>query len=118
MKKLLQQLNQLPGVLGSMVMTEDGLPVSSLLESGLDEECVAAFASRSRLAVQRAAIHCSDVEPDEVIIESEGGNLILVPVAGATLIVLTNPGLELNTGLVEIRSIARRLRGALEIRIS
>jgi predicted regulator of Ras-like GTPase activity (Roadblock/LC7/MglB family) len=117
MKKLLQQVNDLPGVMGSMVMTEDGLPAASLLGSGLDEECVAAFASSSRLAVSRAAIHCGEGEPQEVVLESEGGNLLLIGIDGATLAVITHPGLEMNTGLVEIRSIARRLSEALKIRI-
>ena len=117
MKKLLQKVNELPGVMGSMVMTDDGLPAAALLGSGLDEQCVAAFASRSRLAVSRAAVHCGKGEPHEVVLEAEGGNLLLIGVDGATLAVLTHPGLELNTGLVEIRSIARRLSGVLELRI-
>ena len=116
MKKLLEQVNELPGVLGSMVMTEDGLPVASVLGAGLDEECVAAFASSSSHAVRRAVTHYGDKAPDEVVLESEGGNLLLLPIAGATLAVITHPGLEMNTGLVEVRSIARRLRGIFEMR--
>ena len=97
MKKLLKQVNELPGVLGSMVMTADGLPVASLLGIGLDEDCVAAYASNSNLAVRRAAIHCGDEAPDEVVLESEGGNLLLKQIEGATLAVITHPGLEMNT---------------------
>ena len=67
--------------------------------------------------MSRAAVHCGKGEPYEVVLEAEGGSLLLIGVDGATLAVLTHPGLELNTGLVEIRSIARRLSGVLELRI-
>ncbi len=118
MNPLLEKLNAIPGVLGSMVMTDDGIPVASRLSEEIDEECVAAFSSTARLAVNRAAMHCSGEVPEEVILEAEGGNLLLMNLEGATLAVMTHAGLELNTGLLEIRSIARRLSGILEIRIS
>lgn len=115
MKELLKQVNELPGVLGSMVMTEDGLPVTSLLGPGLDEDCVAAYASNSNLAIRRAVTHFGDASPDEIVLESEGGNLLLKQIDGATLAVITHPGLEMNTGMVEIRSIAKRLHKTIEL---
>ena len=118
MIKLLEQLNQLPGVLGSMVLTEDGIAVESLLAEKMDEECVAAFSSAVQQAVKRASTRCGDGPPDELILEAEQGNLLLVGLGGATLAVMTHAGLEVNTGLLEIRSLARRLRGILEIRTS
>lgn len=115
MMQLLQQVNELPGVLGSMVMTADGLPVASLLGPGLDEDCVAAYASSSSIAIGRVVTHCGEEAPDEVVLESEGGNLLLKQIEGATLAVITHPGLEMNTGMVEIRSIAKRLHQIIEI---
>ena len=45
MKSLLNNLNQIPGVLGSMVMTEDGMVVAEALTANLESEAVAAIAS-------------------------------------------------------------------------
>jgi len=116
MKRLLEQLNTTPGVMGSMVMTDDGIPVVSLLGTEMDEECVAAFSSTVRLAANRTAAQLDNQHPDEVIIEAEQGNLLLINLDGALLAVMTHAGLELNTGLLEFRSVARRLREILTIR--
>jgi predicted regulator of Ras-like GTPase activity (Roadblock/LC7/MglB family) len=82
----------------------------------MDEECVAAFSSTVQLAANRTAAQLDNQHPDEVIIEAEQGNLLLIHLDGALLAVMTHAGLELNTGLLEIRSVARRLREILTIR--
>ena len=99
-------------------MTDYGIPFASRHSQASYAACVSAFSSTARLAVNRTAMHCSGEEPEEVILEADGGNLLLIYLDGATLAVMTHAGLELNTGLLEIRSLARRLSGILEIRIS
>ncbi|MDE0960092.1 MAG: roadblock/LC7 domain-containing protein [Planctomycetota bacterium] len=116
MKRLLEQLNSTPGVMGSMVMTDDGIPVVSLLGDEMNEECVAAFSSTVRLAANRNAEQLDNQHPYELVIEAELGNLLLIHLDGSLLAVMTHAGLELNTGLLEIRSLARRLREILTIR--
>ncbi|HCW44911.1 MAG: roadblock/LC7 domain-containing protein [Planctomycetia bacterium] len=118
MKQILQGLNEVPGVLGSMVMTEDGMVVCSALSSSFDGEVVAAFASNARLCIGKAAVQCGDGIPHEMVLEGEEGSLILLDIEDATLVVITHAGLELNTGMLEIRSLARKLRGILEIQTS
>ena len=45
MKDLLSDLNQVPCVQGSMVITDDGIMVAAALSQGLDEDTVAALSS-------------------------------------------------------------------------
>ncbi len=118
MKSLLENLNQIPGVHGSMVMTEDGMVVASELTADLDSESLAAITSGARLCIHRSAIQCGDGEPHEIVLEGTDGNLVLLEVGEATLIVVTHAGLKLNSGMLEIRSVARKLRGILEIQTS
>ena len=114
----LQSLQQIPGVLGSMVMTEDGMVVVSDLGPGLDSETLAAITSGARLCIHRAAIQSGDGQPHEIVLEGTSGNLVLLEIGEATLIVVTHAGLEMNSGMLEIRSVARKLRGILEIQTS
>ena len=118
MKEILQSLQQIPGVVGSMVMTGDGMVVCSALGPGLERETLAALTSGTRLSIQKAAVHSSDGKPHEIVLEGTEGNLLLLEIGDATLIVVTHAGLELDSGMLEIRSVARKLRGILEIQAS
>ena len=118
MKSLLNNLNQIPGVLGSMVMTEDGMVVEEALTANLESEVVAAIASGARLSIHRSAVQSGDGNPHEIVLEGTKGNMILLEVGEATLIVVTHAGLDLNSGMLEIRSVARKLRGILEVHAS
>ena len=118
MKEILQRLQQIPGVVGSMVMTEDGMVVCSALGPGLESESLATLSSGTRLSLQRAAVQSGDGKPHEIVLEGTEGNLVLLEIGEATLIVVTHAGLELDSGMLEIRSVARKLRGILEIQTS
>ncbi|MEM7263349.1 MAG: roadblock/LC7 domain-containing protein [Planctomycetota bacterium] len=116
MKDLLESLNQVPGVDGSMVITPDGIMVTAALGPSLSEDVVAALSSSLMLTLKRGleAVGGSEV-PEEMILSAVGGKLIFADLGNAFLVVVTQPNLKLNTDLVEIRSVARRLRNRCTI---
>ncbi len=116
MKDLLENLNQVPGVDGSMVITRDGIMVTEALGPNLSEDVVAALSSSLVLTLKRGfeAVGGSEI-PEEMILSAENGKLIFADLGNAYLVVVTQPNLKLNTDLVEIRSVARKLRNRCTI---
>ena len=54
MREILKKLNQDADVLGSMVMTPDGIMVAAAVNSELEEDVVAAFASSLLITLKRS----------------------------------------------------------------
>ena len=111
MKNLLDQLNDVPGVQGSMVITRDGIMVVEALGPQLQEDAVAALSSSLVNTLQKALETIDkDGSPEEMVLSATEGKLIFSDLGNAFLVVVTRPNLKLGTGLIEIRSISRRLR--------
>ncbi|MEE8142253.1 MAG: roadblock/LC7 domain-containing protein [Planctomycetota bacterium] len=112
MKDLLGQLNEVPGVQGSMLITPDGIMVVAALGPNLDEDVVAAHSSSLLMTLQRAlkAIDKDSQQPHEMILSAVEGKLFFSDLGNAFLVVVTKPNLHLGTGLVEIRSFSRKLK--------
>jgi len=116
MKDLLEHLNQVPGVDGSIVITRDGIMVTAALGPNLSEDAVAALSSSLLLTLKRGLEPVGGSEtPEEMILTAEGGKLIFEDLGNAYLVVVTQPNLKLNTDLVDIRSVARKLRNRCTI---
>ncbi len=108
---LLEELNAIPGVQGSMVITRDGIMVASALHGELQEDAVAALSSSLVITLRRSLAPLdARVDAEEMILAAEKGKLVFLSLGEAFLVVVTQPNLRLNTDLVDIRSIARKLR--------
>ncbi len=115
MKKLLGDLLEIPAVDGAMVMTDDGILVRSVLSESLDENSVAALSSGILTTIVRFLKTGSEMTRiEEAVLSASKGKLVFVDLGKSFLVAVTRPNLRLSTDLVEIRSVARRLRKVCE----
>ena len=111
MKEQLEKLNGIPGVQGSMVITRDGIMVAAALGPELHEDAVAALSSSLMLTLKRSFDPVGiDLDPEEMVLTAQDGKLVFLDLGNAFLVVVTKPQLRLSSGLVEIRSSARKIR--------
>jgi predicted regulator of Ras-like GTPase activity (Roadblock/LC7/MglB family) len=107
---ILNDLNQAPGVKGSMVMTPDGMVVAAVLGPTLEEEVVAATAANMIIRAQRAVEALSLETVDRFVMTAGHGRLVFVNIEVGFLVVIASQGLKLDTTMLEIDSAARRIR--------
>jgi len=116
-KDLLKNLNEVPCVQGSMVITDDGIMVAAVLGPELDEDTVAALSSSMVMTMRRSLRpFCGEI-PDEILLTADRGKLIFLSLGVAYLVVVTKKHLKLESDLVEIRSIARKIRHRCEMSV-
>ncbi len=114
MKTLLKNLNEVPCVQGSMVITDDGIMVAAALGPDLEEDAVAALSSSLVMTLRRSLREFCGEIPEEMVLTADKGKLIFLSLGPAYLVVVTKKNLKLETDLVEIRSMARKLRHRCE----
>lgn len=117
MKDLLSDLNQVPCVQGSMVITDDGIMVAAALSQGLDEDTVAALSSSLVMTLKRSLTSfCMEI-PTEMVLTASEGKLIFINLGSAYLVAVTKRNLKLESEMVEIRSMARKIRHRCELSV-
>ena len=86
MKDLLHPLNKIPGVIGSMVITRDGIMVADATGPELREDAVAALSSALTMTVKRSleALGIAG-DSDEMVLNAEKGKLIFLDLGQAFL---------------------------------
>lgn len=111
MKDLLEQLNDIPGVLGSMVITRDGILVVAEMGQDLREDAVAALSSSIAITFRRSMEPTGLAsDPAEILLTATQGRVLFLDVGDAYLVVVTRPNLRLDTDMVEIRGVAKKIR--------
>ncbi len=110
MDEALRDLIRVPGVLGALVATTDGIVVTSRLDTGLDEDAAAALVS-SLLACTTALLgNCGQPRASRLVLRASRGKIIVTDLGHSYLVVVIDRDLDLSQGLVEIESAARELR--------
>ncbi|MGE3166208.1 MAG: roadblock/LC7 domain-containing protein [Planctomycetota bacterium] len=111
MKDLLEQINDIPGVLGSMVITRDGILAVACMGQDLREDAVAALSSSIAMTLRRSLEPTSLAnDPSEILLTASRGRLLYLDLGDAYLVVVTRPNLRLDTDMVEIRGVAKKIR--------
>ena len=97
MRDILKELNEKTGNLGSMVVTPDGIMVAGVIDTDLEEDTVAAFASSLLIVLKRnlaklgatsALNHCT--------LRASKGTVMFVDMQNSYLIVVANTGVRLD----------------------
>jgi uncharacterized protein len=109
MQEILDRLNQVAGIKGSMVVTTAGWVVTDALGPGLEQETVAAVSSHmvksSRIMLESLAR--GDFK--RFTLTSRHGRMIFVSLKAGYLVVITKMDIKLGDILIEIDSAARRI---------
>jgi len=116
MRDVLIRLGTYPGVLGCLVATSDGIVVESHLED-MDQDAAAALVSS--LLVHTADLLDSDggARMDQLELRASRGKIIVSDLGSAYLVVVTDRGLDLDQGRIEIKSAAKALRRMGQIHV-
>jgi len=109
-REILQELNQSVGVRGSAVVTRDGMLVASELTAELDEDAVAAMASALVLNTISALERVGFGGFSLVTIRASSGKMVVADADVAFLVVVTDPGVNLDLTMVDIRAASYRLQ--------
>ncbi len=109
MKSVLEALNQVAGVRGSMVVTHDGMVVASALSKALDRDTVAAVASTVVRKTLQALESAGFGTLRRYDMKSSHGRMVFVDTGRAYLIVVTEKEIDIGPVGIEIQSASRRI---------
>jgi len=110
MQEILEQLNQVAGIKGSMVVTRDGVVVSEALGPDLDSTTVAAVSSHMIQVAHRSLAVLEKGMFDRFTVTSAHGRMVFVDLDVGYLVVITKMEMKLSQLLIEVESAARRIR--------
>ena len=113
MKDILEQLNRSVGINGTAVVTRDGIPVMSRMPHGADEDKMAAIGSSLILSIVRSLGTLPQQEVQSLWVEGSRGRILLVNAGPVYLLVVTDPKINLDTTMLDIKSAAGRLERAV-----
>ena len=99
MKDILNQLNDIPGVRGSLVVDLEGLVIASNLMSGMEERTISAMVANISSEILRAMPRQQKLSG--VQLQAAEGTVIFLNAPECLLTVIAEPGA--NIGLISIK---------------
>ncbi len=99
MKDILNQLNDIPGVRGSLVVDLDGLVIASNLMSGMEERTISAMVANISSEITRAMPGKEALSG--VQLQAAEGTVLFLNAPECLLAVIAEPGA--NIGLISIK---------------
>ncbi|MFO0982761.1 MAG: roadblock/LC7 domain-containing protein [Planctomycetota bacterium] len=117
MRDILKRLEGAVGVLGSLVMTRDGVLASSCVVDAATADRVAAFASTVLRSVERKLPHLGAGRVRRITMLGRRGRLLFVPIDECVLVIIADKDTDLEFTLMEIAGLANRLekRGRINV---
>jgi len=110
MEKILSELNKAgTGILGSMVVGADGIPIMADFSAPINDEMVAALVSSITNSANKVIQKLTSGEMDSFIIETESNKIFLQNSKLGYLVILTNSEANLGLVRVEMKTAAQRL---------
>jgi len=116
-RKILKGLNEIVGIRGSMVVSEDGMVIASCLGRQLDEDKVAAMASGAVMSIRRALTRQGISGFSRFTLTASHGKLVFTDTGIAFLVVVMDRKIDLGPTDIEIESAAMRIRSLGEMKI-
>jgi len=110
MIEILQELNKEVGVIGSLVVTKDGIVVASALGPHLDSDTVGALASSAIIATKQAMTIMGDDTCFRFILASTHGKMVFEDIGIACLVCVTHQNIALDQILLAIKTASYKIR--------
>jgi len=108
-RSVLRALADVPGVRGSMVVTQDGIVVDSLLGRTLRQEVVGAMAASLILGTRKAVDRVGQAFESFALVSTHG-KMIVADTGSAFLVVVLDRNIDLGSAELEIRSAVRKVK--------
>ena len=113
MRKIVDDLIRIDGVIGSLLVGKDGLVVSSTLLEDEDAEMLGAMAAAIFGTVAKAATSIGVGALRNTIVEAAEGSIQLIEAEDLILVVITEKGVNLGMIRIEMRKAAKRVRAEI-----
>jgi predicted regulator of Ras-like GTPase activity (Roadblock/LC7/MglB family) len=110
MHEILEELNERVGIKGSLVVTEDGITITSSWRGHCDEERVAALAHAIIQSSKTALLRCGLKGFSRCEITADYGKVIILDLGVSFLVVVTDRKVDFASAIVDIQSAAKRIR--------
>ena len=110
MYDVLAQLNKTSGVTGSLVVGNDGIVIAADLNSQTDDDTVGALASSIASTVRKSLDAMKSGTLGQVTVESENNKMFLSNAGIGTLVVTTEPRVNIGLVRMEIRTAIEQLQ--------
>jgi predicted regulator of Ras-like GTPase activity (Roadblock/LC7/MglB family) len=114
MKSILENLNRSVGVIGSAVMTPDGMLVASAIADREHQDTLAAVGSSLVLSAKKSLKNFGS-EPKMMTIDGSRGKIVLVNAGSAFLLVITESTISLDSTLLDIKSAVAKLQKTISL---
>lgn len=115
MQAILENLNRSVGVIGSAVMTNDGMLVTSAIAQGHDQDALAAIGSSLVISVQKSLKGCGDAGLKVMTVEGSRGKIVIVNAGSVFLLVITDSTIALGPTMLDIRSTVDKLQKVISL---
>ena len=109
MQEVLTQLNRIRGVGGSLLLSQDGLPMASALRTGTDENQLAAALAEVIGAAHRMARQIGIGAPNSFLANCSEGTMLVLGAGPAFVAILVDPTANLALLQIEAKSIVERI---------
>jgi len=109
-RKIVEDLIRIDGVIGSLLVGKDGLVVSSTLLEDEDAEVLGAMSAAMFGTIAKAAERIGIGALRDTIVEAAEGSIQLIEAEDLILVVITEKGVNLGMIRIEMRKAARRVR--------
>ena len=116
-QQILTDLNEVSGVMGCALLTNDGIMVASVLGKGFLDDVVAGLSSFLISTTRRSLDEAGMGGFNRFIMHSTHGKVILVDAGDAVLVVMTDQFVELPTCLESVQKAAVELRRVARIQL-
>ena len=112
--KILQNLRKIGQVVGSSIISTDGLLIASDLGGGIEADTFAAMSAAMLGAAETAASELKQGSIRQVIVEAEEGKIIAISAGEkAILVILAKPELKLGLALLELGKASNKISESL-----
>ena len=108
----LSQLNKTTGVTGSMLVGNDGIVIAADLDEKTDDDMLGALASSIAAAVRKSTHEMGGDDFAQVTVEADDRKIFLTDAGMGTLVVTTEPRVNIGLVRLEIRNAVGALQNA------
>ena len=115
MNELLVQLNQVRGVGGSLLVSQDGLPIASALRQGVEENDLSAALGNLIEGAGRLGTTFKLGRPNGYHAASDNGGILLLATGPAWLAIVIDPSANLALLQLETRPFVERIAQRLTL---
>ncbi|MBI3873113.1 MAG: roadblock/LC7 domain-containing protein [candidate division Zixibacteria bacterium] len=110
MYETLSQLNKTTGITGSMVVGNDGIVIAADLDQHSDDDTLGALASSIAATVRRSLTELGSEDFSQITVEADRQKIFLTDAGVGTLVVTTEPRVNIGLVRLEIRNAVAALQ--------